>query len=554
MGGSSPTVLPVGHHAPPRRAAVVGAGVAGLQAARALRTRAGLEVVIFERAPDVGGVWRENYAGFGAQVPREQYHFPELAQGKHSLDWYPTGPQLEEQCQAYVDAFGLRPLLQLGQEVTRLLRLPGGRWRVLSRRSGAVSATPAARGGGEREEDFDFVVLALGNFSTKFVPQVPGIETFEGLQLHSSELLDASVLDGRRVAVVGGGKSALDCFAVAAARAASTTLLSRTPAWVLPQRFCGLPLRWLAATRWFAALVFPPYYDAGPLRRLLGLLLAPLQWLIWLILAPLLWLHVRPPRALWPIVDLRWQLWHVHSVSICDARALRAAFGKPGAECVRGTISHVEGSGIVVEDVLQGAHRRLPVDCIVFATGYREAWSRLFDEETQRLLDPRGEGPELYRQVLPSAELPGLAFVGRAVSTSDILTSFVQAEWLAAFIAGRIPWPSAKARAAAAERHRAWRRRFLPTTPSTFIATPRLHEYLDELIGDLRPRGLCCGPAACCRALLSWVLPLRPADYAAAVLPGAGSAGSRPSPKAGRCPCWVLAYSPASPSRGRVAA
>ena len=50
-------------------AAVIGAGVAGLQSARALLARGGFATVtIFEREEEVGGVWRSNYAGFGAQV------------------------------------------------------------------------------------------------------------------------------------------------------------------------------------------------------------------------------------------------------------------------------------------------------------------------------------------------------------------------------------------------------------------------------------------------------------------------------------------------------
>jgi cation diffusion facilitator CzcD-associated flavoprotein CzcO len=46
--------------------AIVGAGVAGLQQARALQKRS-IPFTIFEAADDIGGVWRSNYAGFGAQ-------------------------------------------------------------------------------------------------------------------------------------------------------------------------------------------------------------------------------------------------------------------------------------------------------------------------------------------------------------------------------------------------------------------------------------------------------------------------------------------------------
>ena len=51
-----------------KKVAIIGAGVAGLQTARALQ-KIGKEVVIFEKSDNVGGVWRENYADFGLQVP-----------------------------------------------------------------------------------------------------------------------------------------------------------------------------------------------------------------------------------------------------------------------------------------------------------------------------------------------------------------------------------------------------------------------------------------------------------------------------------------------------
>ena len=49
-----------------KKIVVVGAGVAGLQAARQLLT-AGFKVILLEANEDVGGVWRQNYKGFGLQ-------------------------------------------------------------------------------------------------------------------------------------------------------------------------------------------------------------------------------------------------------------------------------------------------------------------------------------------------------------------------------------------------------------------------------------------------------------------------------------------------------
>ena len=59
----------------------------------------------------------------------------------------------------------------------------------------------------------------------------------------------------------------------------------------------------------------------------IGVFLWPLQALLWWILVPILWFHFRLPRAMWPSHSLAWQLWHGHSVSICDPAPLKEAFG-----------------------------------------------------------------------------------------------------------------------------------------------------------------------------------------------------------------------------------
>jgi len=59
-------------------------------------------------------------------------------------------------------------------------------------------------------EDFHFVVLAVGNFNQKFLPEVSGADSFMGHILHSSDLLEPELVRSHHVVVVGYGKSALD--------------------------------------------------------------------------------------------------------------------------------------------------------------------------------------------------------------------------------------------------------------------------------------------------------------------------------------------------------
>merc|ERR1719389_183416 len=96
-----------------KRVAIIGAGVAGLQTARQL-VEAGIECVIFEKAQDVGGVWRENYDDFGLQVPKQLYEFPGFPYPKdRDFDLFPRGPQVQSYIQSYAEAHGLIGLIRV---------------------------------------------------------------------------------------------------------------------------------------------------------------------------------------------------------------------------------------------------------------------------------------------------------------------------------------------------------------------------------------------------------------------------------------------------------
>ena len=106
---------------------VIGAGVAGLQAANELR-KAGFEVKIFEKSEGVAGVWRANYADFGLQVPRELYEFPgypypDAKKMEHSgskFAKFPKGPEVAEYTQMFADDMKLKQLINFETFVTAL--------------------------------------------------------------------------------------------------------------------------------------------------------------------------------------------------------------------------------------------------------------------------------------------------------------------------------------------------------------------------------------------------------------------------------------------------
>ena len=66
-------------------------------------------------------------------------------------------------------------------------------------------------------------------------------------------------------------------------------------------------------------------------------------------------------------------------------------------------------------------------------------------------------------------------FLSGVLSTCDIVTSYVQAQWLAAYLAGHIALRAPKAMAL---RYRRWRELFGPRCSTTALAVPRLFSYL----------------------------------------------------------------------------
>lgn len=73
---SRPAVPDPATRAREHRVAIIGAGFSGIGLAIRLRQRATRDFVVFERAREVGGTWRDNvYPGAACDVPSNLYSF-----------------------------------------------------------------------------------------------------------------------------------------------------------------------------------------------------------------------------------------------------------------------------------------------------------------------------------------------------------------------------------------------------------------------------------------------------------------------------------------------
>ena len=166
--------------------AIVGGGIAGLIHLHYAR-RAGLRAVLLERAPAVGGLWRELPAWQDIQICPVDWTVGDLPIAG------PMQPQVLANIEAWVGRFGLAEDIRVGCAV-RKARHDGVTW-ALQTTQGPVHAR--------------HLVAATGAHNR---PWVPPVQRRDGsvAEWHSSALHDPAALGGARVLVVGGGASALD--------------------------------------------------------------------------------------------------------------------------------------------------------------------------------------------------------------------------------------------------------------------------------------------------------------------------------------------------------
>ena len=205
---------------------IIGAGFGGLAAAVELRRRGVHDVTILEKADRVGGVWRDNtYPGAACDVPSSLYSYS-FAPNPHWRRRYAEQPDILGYIERVVEQERLSGLIRTGTEVTRAEWDDSDRrWRIEAHGSDGTTTTYGA----------DVLVSAVGQLSRPHVPRLPGMATFAGAAFHSAQWDHDVDVDGKRVAVVGTGASAVQFVPHLQRRAEKVTVLQRSAPYVVPK-------------------------------------------------------------------------------------------------------------------------------------------------------------------------------------------------------------------------------------------------------------------------------------------------------------------------------
>lgn len=214
----------------PASVLIVGAGFAGLGMAIRLK-QAGIEdFLILERANEVGGTWRDNtYPGAACDIPSNLYSYSFAPNPNWSRSFSGSG-EILEYVHHLVSHFGLRKYIRFNQNVTDLtFDEKAGLW------------TASVEGG--RTVQSRAAVMAQGPLSNASLPNIEGIETYQGHTVHSARWDHDYDFTGKRVAVIGTGASGVQIIPELAKQVGSLKVFQRTPAWVIPRPDFKTP-RW----------------------------------------------------------------------------------------------------------------------------------------------------------------------------------------------------------------------------------------------------------------------------------------------------------------------
>jgi len=470
---------------------VIGAGLSGLVTAKTL-LEYGYHVAVFEKEPEIGGVWSpgRRYPGLTTQNTRDTYAFSDFRMPQDYPE-FPSGEQMLAYLKAYATKYHINPVIRLSHTVESASLESHGNQHQWTIRGNA--------NGQPFQEQGDFLVVCNGTFSEPAIPQYPGMEIFTqngGAIRHTSKLNSPEDYAGKRVAVVGYGKSACDIAAAIAEETAKTYLVYRQAKWKVPKLIKGINYKYIILTRFGEALTKLRYRSTA--ERIIHLLKIPKLAF----------------RTLQKTFSKQQQL------DACgllpDASIYDLLFGELSVEsdgffekvrnreitAIKGEISAFHPKGITVP----GAGD-LELDTVIFGTGFAQTLPFLPDPLVAQLTDSEGNYL-LYRNILPLS-IPALAFVGYNSSFFCNLTSEIAALWLCEYLEGRLQLPAKSEQESQIKDHLAWRKQFrqnaLYRNASVY---PFNITYVDWLLKDMNAR-------LPLKALLSeWLVVVEPGNYA----------------------------------------
>ncbi len=199
---------------------IIGAGFSGLGAAIRL-SQLGKDFLVLERGTDVGGTWRDNtYPGAACDVPSQLYSYS-FALNPTWTRSFSKQPEIQSYIQDVAKNHNVYDRCVFDCDVLE------ARWNEetlhwdLQTSKGAYSAKK--------------LIGAIGALCEPSLPNIKGIQGFQGEIFHSARWNHDADLKGKRVAIIGTGASAIQIVPAIVDEVASLDVYQRTAPWLLPR-------------------------------------------------------------------------------------------------------------------------------------------------------------------------------------------------------------------------------------------------------------------------------------------------------------------------------
>lgn len=222
--------------------AIVGAGFSGVAMAIQLK-RLGVPFTIYEKRAEVGGTWSSNtYPDARVDTPSLGYQYSFVKNYSWS-EYFARGSEVRDYVEHTAREFGVLEHTRFSTEVrTAEFDERTSTWQLRIRNTNGQEETHTAA----------VVVSASGLFSVPKMPDIPGIDDYDGTLVHTTRWTGSERIKDARVAVIGNGSTGVQILSRLATEARQVSVFQRTPQWINGREGYGekVPeeVRWLLDT------------------------------------------------------------------------------------------------------------------------------------------------------------------------------------------------------------------------------------------------------------------------------------------------------------------
>ncbi|MEO6548611.1 MAG: NAD(P)/FAD-dependent oxidoreductase [Ferruginibacter sp.] len=201
---------------------VVGASISGLATAACLQNKS-IDYIIIEKQSEVAAPWRNHYDRLHLHTNKRISHLP-FKKFAHAIPRYPSRNQVVKYLEEYQMEYGIKPVFDTE---AKSIRKDGCNWITETDNETFLS---------------EHVVVATGSFCKSRPIDFPGIESFTGSVMHSSQYTTGQKFKGQKVLVVGFGNSACEIAIDLYEQGAMPSMSVRSPVNILPRDLLGVPI------------------------------------------------------------------------------------------------------------------------------------------------------------------------------------------------------------------------------------------------------------------------------------------------------------------------